>query len=39
MVRKGHFIAPIKANQPEYERRIAQLLKEASRSAKPNDGS
>jgi len=32
------FVAPIRANQPDYDRRIAQLLDEASRSAEPNDG-
>ena len=26
---EGHFIKPIRANQPEYDKRIAQLLQKA----------
>ncbi len=36
---EGHFVTPMKANQPDYDRRIAQLLMEASGLAKPNDAS
>ncbi|MEA2919439.1 MAG: hypothetical protein QOJ15_11520 [Bradyrhizobium sp.] len=32
-----HFIAPMRQNQPEYDGRIAQLLKDASPSVKLND--
>ena len=36
---EAHFVTPMKANQPDYDRRIAELLREASGLAKPNDGS